>query len=204
MTSFVTPAYERTNVLVGQARMFVQLLTLTSVPALPADTVALNGAWPSDAGVNEWVAVGATEEGLNFRFGRDTEDIMIEEQLIPVHIVPTGIDLAAEVVLSEDTIETMTLAYGGGTQTVTAPGVGQPGKTVLTLSSDLSHFAFGFEGVNAFGLPRRVLIPDVVSVGQVETAYRRAANARRYATSFRAVCAPEEVEIVEITAPATA
>lgn len=198
---FVNPAYTRENVLVGQARMFLQILTPTSVPALPADTVALDGAWPS-AGVNIWVPVGATEEGLNFRFGRDTEDIMIEEQLIPVHIVPTGIDLAAEVVLSEDTIQTMTWAYGGGTSVVTAPDVGQPGKTTLTLSSDLSHFAFGFEGVNSEGLPRRVLVPDVVSVGQVETAYRRAANARRYATSFRAVCAPEEVEIVEITAAA--
>lgn len=202
MTAFVTPAYERENVLVGQARMFVQRKTLTSEPALPADTVALNGAWPA-AGDNIWEPVGATEEGLNFRFGRDTEDIMIEEQLIPVRIVTTGIDMAAEVVLSEDTIKTMQVAYGGGLVEITAPGVGQPGKTVLTLSSDMDEFAFGFEGVNASGLPRRVMIPAVVSVGQVETAYRRAANARRYATSFRAICAPEEVEIVEITAPAT-
>lgn len=202
MTSSVTPAYERSNVLVGQARMFVQRLGPTIVPALPADTVALNGAWPAVA-TNTWVPVGATEEGLNFRFSRDTEDITIEEQLVPVHIVPTGIDIACEVVLSEDTVDTMTIAFGGGVTTVTAPGVGQPGKTELTIGSDLDHYAFGFEALNASGFPRRVMIPDVVSVGQVETMYRRAANARRYATSFRAVCAPEEIEVVEITAAAT-
>lgn len=196
-----TPSYDRTKVLVGQARMFVQKLTATSVPALPADSVALNGAWPS-TGNNIWVAVGATEEGLTFRFQRTTENIMIEEQLTPVEVNTTSIEMSADVVLSQDTVDTMLLAFGGGTSTVTAPATGQPGKTELVIGSDTASYAFGFEAENSFGRPRRVLIPEVVSVGQMETVYRRAANARRYATSFVSITAPEDVKIVEITAAA--
>lgn len=198
----VAPAYTRTNVLVGQARMFLQKLSETSAPALPLDSVALNGAWPSDPD-NTWTPVGATEEGLNFRFQRTTEDITVEEQLTPVSVNTTGLDISADMVLSEDTVDTMLVAYGGGEIVVTAPGVGQVGKSELTIGSDLDHYAFGFEAMNATGRPRRVLIPDVVSVGQAETMYRRAAAARRYAVSFRVLCAPEEIEIVEITADAT-
>lgn len=197
----VTPTYDRTKVLVGQARMFVQKLGTGVVPALPADTVALNGDWPS-SGANIWVPVGATEEGLTFRFQRTTESIMIEEQLTPAQVNTTGIDMSADVVLSEDTIDTMVLAFGGGTKVITAPGAGQPGKTELTIGSDNDHYAFGFEAENSFGKPRRVMLPDVVSVGQMEPVFRRAQNARRYATSFVVISAPEDVEIVEITADA--
>lgn len=196
-----TPTYDREKVLVGQARMFVQKLLPTSVPALPADTVAMNGAWPS-TGNNIWVPVGATEEGMVLRFSRDTEDITVEEQLTPVDVQPTGVDMAVETVLSEDTLKTWMLAMGGGTITTEAASSGVPGTSKLTIGSDLDRYALGFEAENEFGMPRRVMIPAVVSVGQIEAAYRRAANARRFATAFRAICAPEEVEIVNVEAEA--
>jgi len=195
------PAYTRQNVLVGQARMFLQKLTPTTVPALPADTVPINGAWPS-AGANIWVPVGATQEGLNFRFQRSTQDITIEEQLTPVAVNTTGIDMSAEVVLSEDTLENMAVAYGGGVVTTTAAASGTIGKKTLVIGSDMDQYAFGFETQNQNGFFRRVMIPAVVSVGQAETLYRRAQDARRYATSFRVICAPEEVVIISKTADA--
>lgn len=190
----VTPAYEREKVLVGQARMFVAKLTPGQpAPSLPEDTVPLNGDWGA-----EWAPVGATEEGLTLRFQRSTESIMIEEQLTPVATNTTSIDMGAEMVLSQDTLETMLLAYGGGVVETTAATATEPGRATLTIGSDLDHYAFAFEAANDLGKPRRVLIPDVVSVGQAETAYRRATQARRYATVFNALCAPEEVEIVDI------
>lgn len=201
MASYI-PAYDRTKVLTGMARCFLQKITPTSVPALPADTVALNGAWPA-TGFNIWVPVGATEEGMTLRFQRSTQDIVIEEQLTPVDVVTTGVDMSMAITLDEDTIASMIAAYGGGTSVITAPASLQPGKTTLTIGSDLDSYAFGFEAKNAFGLPRRVMVPLVKSVGQAETAYRRAANKRMYATSFRTLCAPEEVQVIEITAPAT-
>lgn len=195
------PAYVRQNVLAGQARMFLQKLLPTSVPALPLDTVALNGAWPA-SGTNIWVPVGATQEGLNLRFQRSTQDITIEEQLTPVSVNTTGLDISAEVVLSEDTVETMVTAYGGGSIVTTAASSGVIGKKVLTIGSDLDQYAFGFETQNAAGFFRRVMIPTVVSVGQAETLYRRAQDARRYAVSLRVLCAPEEIVVIEKTANA--
>ena len=186
---YATPAYTRQKVLVGQARMFLQKLLPTTVAALPADTVALNGAWPA-TGTNIWVPVGATQEGLNFRFQRSTQDITVEEQLTPVAVNTTGLDISMDMVLSEDTLETMVTAYGGGSIVTTAAASGQIGKKALTIGSDLDQYAFGFETQDSAGFFRRVLVPTVVSVGQAETLYRRAADARRYAVSLRVLCAP--------------
>lgn len=198
---YATPAYTRQKVLVGQARMFLQKLLPTTVAALPADTVALNGAWPS-TGTNIWVPVGGTQEGLNFRFQRSTQDITIEEQLTPVAVNTTGLDISMDMVLSEDTLETMVTAYGGGSIVTTAAASGQIGKKTLTIGSDLDQYAFGFETQDSAGFFRRVLVPTVVSVGQAETLYRRAADARRYAVSLRVLCAPEEIIVIEKTADA--
>lgn len=200
MPSYI-PAYTRGNVLTGMARVFLQKLTPTSVPALPADTVALNGAWPA-AGVNIWVPVGASEQGLKMKFQRSTQDIVIEEQMTPVDTLTTGIDFAFEIVLSEDTVETMVSAFGGGSIVTTAAATGVTGKKVLTIGSDLDSYAFGFEAKNSFGKARRVMVPLVKSVGQAEVAFRRAATQRLYATSFKVLCAPEEVIVTEITADA--
>jgi hypothetical protein len=197
-----TPAYVRTNVIAGQARMFLQKITPTTVAALPADTVALNAPWPA-TGFNIWVPVGATLDGMHLKFQRSTQDITIEEQLTPVIVNTTSIDMGVDVTLSEDTVQTMAAAYGGGVITVVAAAPTIAGKSTLVIGSDQDTYAFGFESVNSFGLPRRVLIPACVSVGQAETLYRRAADARRYATTFRATCAPEEVIIQEWTAPPT-
>lgn len=198
---YAIPAYVRQNVLVGQARMFLQKLGTGVTPALPADTVALNGAWPS-AGANIWVPVGATQEGLNFRFQRSTQDITVEEQLTPVAVNTTGLDISMNIVLSEDTLETMVVAYGGGSIVTTAAASGQIGKKVLTIGSDLDQYAFGFETQNQNGFFRRVMVPAVVSVGQAETLYRRAQDARRYAVSLRVLCAPEEIVVISKTADA--
>lgn len=195
------PAYVRQNVLAGQARMFVQKLGPTIVPALPVETVALNGAWPSVA-PNIWVPVGATQEGLNFRFQRSTQDINIEEQLTPVSVNTTGLDISFDTVLSEDTLQTMQLAFGGGSIVTVAAASAVIGKQTLTIGSDLDQYAFAFEARNEFNFFKRVFVPTVVSVGQVEALHRRAADARRYAVSFRAICAPEEIIVVSKTANA--
>lgn len=197
MAAFI-PAYERKNVLVGMARMFLAPYDEDTPEELPANTVALNGPWGGN-----WVPIGATQEGVTIGFTRETEDITIEEQFTPVDTKTSAIAFNISTVLSEDTLQTMKWAYGGGEIITTAADATNPGTQQLVISSELEHLTLGFEGVNKFGFWRRVLIPDVLSVGEIETNYRRAAEQRLYSTSFRSVVPIEDVVILEMTAEPT-
>lgn len=195
--------YDSEKVLVGQARMFVAPYSATNPVVLPDEnTVPLNGDW-TEGDTLPWVGLGATAEGMMFNFQRSTNAVGIEEQITPVFRNTESVEFNISTVLSQDTLETMKYAMGGGTITETTAGTGQIGKRRLVLSSNLEPLTFGFEGVAPTGYWRRVLIPKVTSEGQVEAAYRRAADARRYATQFNALVPLEDVIIDEMTAEAT-
>lgn len=185
---------------VNTAKVIVGVATLYTAPkntAAPLDTLAENAAWSAP-----WVQVGGTEEGVSLAVGTDTADIRIEEQATPVLVVTTANNIRILTTLSEDTVENMKLAYGGGSIVTTAAASGQPGKKTLSLSNTLDQLAVGFEAINADGFWRRVYIPSVLSVADVTTAYRRAANNRAYNVELRAVCDPSLVKIVDKTAAA--
>ncbi len=196
MTS-VSPVYDRSKVLVGQARRYIAPYTTTSPPALPANTTALNTAWTSP-----WVELGATMKGLEFDFKRTTKKIMIEEQQTPVQITTDSTEFTFGMELSEDSLETMKLAYGGGVITTTAASTGVPGTRQLVIGSDLSLYSFGFEGVNEFGFWRRVLVPVVVSVADAKTVYSRSDKQRTYAVKFSSLVDVSQVTIIEQNAAA--
>ena len=86
---------------------------------------------------------------------------------------------------------------------MTAAGAGQPGKSVLTLSSTIPVLACAVVGKNVLGYPIVFYIPGIQSTGSVKTDFRRAASARLYPASFSMVCAISAVQIINITAPAT-
>jgi hypothetical protein len=136
------------------------------------------------------------------RFTRETTDITIEEQVNPVDVATNTLDPRIEATLSEDTLETMVTAYGGGTITAVAKTVSTPGISTLAISSELTHLTMGMEAQNNMGFWRRVLFPDVLSVAQVETSYRRAETQRLYAVSFRMVNPLSALVIKEMTAAA--
>lgn len=182
----LTPRYTRKNVIRGQAQIWTRPQDDTAV--LPSNTLALGGDWSVPATGNAaWTPTGASESGATMRFSRSTNDITIEEQLNPVDIATTGVDPRIEVTLSEDTLEVMKLAYGGGTITTVAPQTGVPGYRELTIAEDIDHLTLGLEGMNTKTQWRRILWLDVLSVADVETSYRRAETQRLYAVSFRLV-----------------
>jgi hypothetical protein len=194
--SFI-PSYTAGNVLTGSAKMYTQIYNRQVPPATPADSLALGTAWPAP-----WTPVGATENGVMFGFRRAADDITIDEQITPVDKRTKDLNFTIEVELSEDTVETMLLAYGGGVITTTAPASGVTGVKVLQIASDMTYFSFGFEGVNPYGMPRRVVVPISVSTANAKTRYQRARKQRTYATSFESLVAPELVVIHDVTAPA--
>lgn len=199
MTSFI-PIYDRTEVRVGLAQVYLAPYSASSPAVLPADTVALGGTWPSTPQV--WTPIGATDEGVKFVFQRKTEDVRVEEQLTPVDVVTTEVQVSIETVFAEDKFEAIRYACGGGTITTQAAAVGVIGKKTLVLSTDLTHYALGLEVKNKQGFFRRMLISDIVSVADVSAEYRRAAAKRMYAASFRTLIKPEDIVWFEKTADA--
>lgn len=182
-----------TNIIVGKADGY----TSPVATAMPADTVALGTAWSSP-----WVFWGGTESGVQFNFNRNVTEHRIEEQSNPVLLTPESASIQVVVTLAEDTIENMKLAYGGGNIATQAAATGVIGKKTLTLSDTLQQLALGFEGINPQGFWRRVSIPNVMSAAQVGTPYRRSAGKRIYPVTFSAICAPSQVQIVDMTAAA--
>lgn len=198
----LVPVYNRLNVMTGMAALRLQPFNPDVPAVLPADTAALGFAWAPP-----WEAVGATMEGVTFGFAREATDIRIEEQVTQVDQKTASVGFTVTVTLSEDTLDTMRKAYGGGTITTVAAAAGVPGTKKLVISSEIEHFALGLEGQAPprAGLPtpwRRILIPDVTSVASVETAYRRSAQQRTYNCTFTSLVPPEDVLIVELNAPA--
>lgn len=196
MVSFI-PQYDRTKVLTGVVALYIGAYSSTSPLALPARTVALGGAWPVG-----WTPIGATEDGVTENFQRSTQKIMIEEQATAVIEETETIDWNFEATLSQDTLDSMKLAFGGGTITVVPPASGVPGYRKLVISTTMDQLCLGMEGKNSYGMPTRYNVPLINSTGNVSKKNRRAADARRYATKFNVLCAPEEVIIEEIYAAA--
>lgn len=194
----IAPEYHREKVLVGQAaiRLFPIDPTAVQQPALPVDSVPINAAWPTG-----WVPIGATQEGVTLAFSRSTEDIMVEESEVAVDVRTTEVKMAVNATLSEDTFDSMRVAFGGGTITSTPATTTLPGMQKLVISNELEQFALGLEGRNEFGLFRRILIPIVLSVADAEAQFRRAAAPRRWNVSFRSLVPIEDCDIRQAVAP---
>lgn len=201
MVSF-TPTYDRKRVMAGMVAARLAPYDEVEPAELPEDTVALGGVWPTTP--QPWTAVGATQEGVSFLFRRNTNSLMIEEQLTPVAVETVDVEFKVEMTLAEDTFETMRVSYGGGTITTQAAGSGVVGKKTLQLSNDLEHFSLGLEGRNTYGFWRRILIPEIVSIADVEQLNRRAQSLRLYKVSFWSLSSIEDVTFEEMTAEALA
>jgi hypothetical protein len=195
--TYAPPSYTTTNVVYGTGILF----TAATGTAVPSDqNLGVGTAW---TGLG-WAYVGSTEAGVTVTFNPTTQDISIEEQPTPVGVAVTTAKMEITTSMSEETLGNVSLAYGnGGTIAVTAPGAGQPGKSVLTLSTSLSSVAVAVVGKNLYGFARVVYIPVVVSAGQVQTAYRRAAQQRLYPLTLSAICPFNQITYTDLTAVAT-
>lgn len=194
---YTPPSYTTTNVLYGTGILFTAVVG-TSVPS--DQNLGVGSAW---TGLG-WAYVGATEAGVTVTFNPSTQNINIEEQPTPVGVAVNTADLQVTCSLSEETLANVNLAWGnGGTIAVTPPGAGQPGKSVLTLSTNFQTMALALIGKNQEGYARVLSIPTVISAGQVQTAYRRAAQQRLYPLTLSAVCPFTSISWTDLTAIAT-
>jgi hypothetical protein len=194
---YTPPAYTATNVLYGIG----VLLTAQVGTAMPADQLlGVGSAWVGGG----WSYVGATDAGVSLTFAPTTTDIRIEEQQTPVAALVDNVSLQITTSLSEETLTNINLSWGNsGTVAVTAPGASQPGKSVLTLSTNFTSLACAIVGKNQLGFARVLSVPVVMSSGSVKTDYRRAANARLYPLTLNAISPMSQISVTDLTAIAT-
>jgi hypothetical protein len=194
---YSAPNYTTTNVLYGVGILF----TATVGTAVPSDqNLGVASAW---TGLG-WAYVGATEAGVTVTFNPTTQDLNIEEQPTPVAVVVGTATLQVTCSLSEETLFNVNLSWGnGGSIAVTPAGAGQPGKSVLTLSTNFQQMACALVGRNQLGYARVLNIPQVMSAGQVQTAYRRAAQQRLYPLTLNTICPFNQITWTDLTAIAT-
>jgi hypothetical protein len=194
---YTPPAYTQTNVLYGIGVLF----TAPVGTALPSDqNLGVGSAWVSGG----WSYVGATDQGVSITFAPTTTDIRVEEQQTPVAALVDQVSLQITTSLSEETLANINLSWGqSGTIAVTAPGASQPGKSVLTLSTNFASLACALIGKNQLGFARVMSVPVVMSAGSVKTDYRRAANARIYPLTLNAISPMSQISYTDLTAIAT-
>src|ERR1700729_1111260 len=137
----------------------------------PNPSPGVGATVPSDAnlGVGSawlglgWSYVGATEAGVTQTYAPTTQNINIEEQPTPGGVAGNTADLTFTCNLSEETLNTINLAYGNsGSIATTAAGAGQPGKSVLTLSTTFATLSAALIAKNVYGFATVLYIPVVV------------------------------------------
>ena len=200
--SYTPPAYTTTNVLYGVGILFVQNNPSPGVGAtVPSDAnLGVGSAW---LGLG-WSYIGSTEAGVTLTYNPTTQNIAIEEQPTPVGVAVNTADLQITTNMSEETLQNVNLAWGNSGSLATTPASsGQPAKTVLTLSTTFQTVSAALIGMNQEGYARVLYIPVVVSAGQVQTAYRRAAQQRLYPLTLSAICPFGSIKWTDLTSPAT-
>jgi hypothetical protein len=195
--TYSPPSPTTGNVLYGLGLVF----TAPQNTALPSDqNLGVGASWLSGG----WSYIGATDAGTTLTWTPSVVDVSIEEQPTPVAKVVDKATFEVGFNFSEETLANINLAYGGaGSIAVTAPGAGQPGKSVLSLSLNFPTLACAVLGKNELGFATVINIPGVMSSGTVATSYRRAANQRLYPCTLGAVCAFSSIQWVKLTAIAT-
>lgn len=181
--------YNPQNVVVGLAvGYFAEVGTVA-----PDNTVEFAGDWGTG-----WEQAGGTEEGWRLASDMSTTPHNIEEQANPVLVTLDSRNINISAALAEDTLDSIRLAFGGGTILVT-PGT-PPAATIheFTLTEGIDEFAVGLDMQTVGGATRRIIVPRASGSGTVDVAFRRAAGKRLWPVQFQMLSKPSELIIRDI------
>lgn len=196
--------YDASNVVTGHA--VLRLARLASRGATPIanvkDSIPLFSEAEADWPAATWFSAGATNEGFKAVLDTSTTTTTIEEQSTPVDEQIEAKTLSFEAALAEDTLKSISLAWGGGEIVTFAAAVGTPGGQRMTLSDVVNYYTAILEMRNKFNMARRIYIPKTTLVGSGDTNFRRAADKRTYPLRIQSLSAPPQIVITELTTPA--
>lgn len=185
--------YDPNNVVVGNAVLWYTPWLVTPKTQV-ADTVSIftTTTWEA-AG---WIGIGGTDEGFKVHVETSLTDVMIEEQSTPVAETVESKLITIEAALAEDTLETIKLAWNGGTITTAA---GPPAKRTMPLQDQVNYWTVVLEMRNFGGFARRIYIPKVTINGSGDTSFRRAADKRLYPVRVSSICPTSQIVITDMT-----
>jgi hypothetical protein len=192
--------YDPDNVVTGNAVLYLTPWILGDVAPLVDDDTPL--FTPADAAWADWASAGATNEGFKVNIDVSTTQITIEEQSTPVDERQESKTLGLEAELAEDTLETVSKAWGGSAITVVPASSGVMGSKKMVLSDDVKYWTYVLETRNKFGLPRRLYVPKASMIGSGDTSFRRASDKRMYPVRLTTLCRPSDIQVVDLTAAA--
>lgn len=195
--------YNADNVVVGMAMLMLKPWVRTDPILDLADWDDVPLFTPDDAAWADFVSAGATNEGFKVNVETSTTQITIEEQSTPVGETIESKMIGIEAVLAEATMESMRYSWGGSDITVVAAGVGQVGKSSMTLTDDVNYYVGVLETRNFNGLARRLGVPKMSITGSGEVSFRRAADKQMFPIRCASLCKPTDIQVVDITAPAS-
>lgn len=179
--------YNPQNIVIGMAIGYYGVVGA----APPADTVKFGGDWGA-----AWVNPGATEEGWRLTGESTTTPHNIEEQPNPVIMTKDSQTLGIAASLAEDTLESLRLAFAGGTITTDA----MTGVKNFKLAEGIDEFAIGLDMRTHGGRTRRIILPRASGAGAVDVAFRRAASKRLWPVQFNMLNRPSDLIIRELPA----
>lgn len=190
--------YDSNNVVTGHAVLWTAPWVLGAVKAPIADNTAVFATTPWETA--GWTVAGATDEGFKVNVETSTTTVNIEEQSTPVDETIEGKSLTIEAALAEDTLQSMSWSWGGGTIVTTAAASGVPGKQVMPLSNSMQIVTATLEMKNFKGLARRIYVPKMSIYGSGETSFRRSAAKRLKPIRLTSLCPPDQIVVTDITA----
>ena len=194
--------YNADNVVVGNAMLMLK-------PWVPGETTIVvpdetpifdpdNPAWA------DFLSAGATSEGFKVNVETSTTQITIEEQSTPVGETVESKAIGIEAILAEATMESMRYSWGGGDIVKSAASASKPATSKMSLSDEIEYYVACLESRNFSGYARRLWIPKVSITGSGEVSFRRSADKQMFPVRAASLCKPTDIQVIDITAPATA
>lgn len=108
------------------------LAPYSSTNAMPADS-----AWATSPG-GLWRDVGGTDGGLGFNIGTNYDDVLIDQSVDAVAVIPTGRDIHMTAQLAEFTAQNLKDATSQGSLATVAASSGVRGHTSFTMDNTVN------------------------------------------------------------------
>lgn len=169
------------NIALGYGRLYVAAYDSASVEALPADTTAKDGSWGGN-----WVEVGFTS-GITLKLSDERTHVGVDQSTVEVRSYVVSQSVELEATLMETTMANLKYLLGYGTLSTS----GSTDVLEVATNPVLTEYTLGFElqAPNDETAPRRVQIPRVVGMPDVELAASRE-EATSYGATWRALDPP--------------